>query len=67
VQPASGDDRTALGAALWIDVQQRKSNKRSFVMNHAYWGHDFSDDEIKRFMKWYKIPLDIPTASCSLC
>jgi carbamoyltransferase len=56
VQPASGDDGTALGAALWIDVQQRKCNKRSFVMYHAYWGPDFSDDEIEISMKWCKVP-----------
>ena len=31
VQPASGDDGTALGAALWIDVQQRKSDKKDFI------------------------------------
>jgi carbamoyltransferase len=30
VQPASGDDGTALGAALWVDAQQRK-NRRAKV------------------------------------
>lgn len=56
VQPASGDDGTALGAALWIDAQQRKSNARTFVMDHAYWGPDYSDAEIEKFMKWCKVP-----------
>jgi carbamoyltransferase len=56
VQPASGDDGTALGAALWVDAQQRKSNERDFVMEHAYWGPDYSDDEIEKFMKWCKVP-----------
>jgi carbamoyltransferase len=56
VQPASGDDGTALGAALWVDAQQRKSNERDFVMEHAYWGPEYSDDEIEKFMKWCKVP-----------
>jgi carbamoyltransferase len=56
VQPASGDDGTALGAALWVDAQQRKSNTHDFVMNHAYWGPDFEDAEIEKFMRWCKVP-----------
>lgn len=56
VQPASGDDGTALGAALWVDAQQRKSNERTFIMDHAYWGPDYSDSEIEKFMKWCKVP-----------
>lgn len=56
VQPASGDDGTALGAALWVDARQRKSNEREFVMHHAYWGPEYSDNEIEKFMKWCKIP-----------
>lgn len=56
IQPASGDDGTALGAALWVDAQQRKDNERSFVMDHAYWGPDFSDAEIEKFMQWCKVP-----------
>ncbi|MGN6181324.1 MAG: carbamoyltransferase family protein [Mucilaginibacter sp.] len=56
VQPASGDDGTALGAALWVDAQQRKSNERTFIMDHAYWGPDYSDAEIEKFMQWCKVP-----------
>ncbi len=56
VQPASGDDGTALGAALWIDAQERKSTQRSFIMNDAYWGPEYSDEEIEKFMKWCKVP-----------
>jgi carbamoyltransferase len=56
VQPASGDDGTALGAALWVDAQQRGNKERSFVMNHAYWGPEYSDEEIEKFMKWCKVP-----------
>ncbi|MBS1524894.1 MAG: carbamoyltransferase [Bacteroidetes bacterium] len=56
VQPASGDDGTALGAALWLDAQQRKPEEKSFVMSHAYWGPEYTDDEIEKFMKWCKAP-----------
>jgi carbamoyltransferase len=56
VQPAAGDSGTALGAAMWIDHQQRKSETRDFVMTHAYWGPDYRDDEIEKFLKWSKVP-----------
>lgn len=54
VQPAAGDSGTALGAALWVDQQQRKSSSKNFVMNHAYWGPDYNDEEIEKFLKWTK-------------
>ena len=56
VQPASGDDGTALGAALWVDSQQRKSDEKVFIMNHCYWGPEYRDDEIEKFLKWTKVP-----------
>jgi carbamoyltransferase len=56
VQPASGDSGTALGAAMWIDAEQRKSQKKDFVMEHAYWGPEYSDDEIEKFLQWAKVP-----------
>jgi carbamoyltransferase len=56
VQPAAGDAGTALGAALWIDAQERKTQERAFRMDHAYWGPDFSDESIEKFMKWAKVP-----------
>lgn len=56
VQPASGDDGTALGAALWVDAHQRKATKREFVMDNCYWGPEYSDEEIEKFMKWCKVP-----------
>lgn len=56
VQPAAGDSGTALGAALWVDKQQRAGAQRSFVMDHAYWGPDYSDTEIEKFLKWCKAP-----------
>jgi carbamoyltransferase len=56
VQPASGDDGTALGAGLWLDTHVRESAKREFVMSHAYWGPGYSDREIEKFLKWSKVP-----------
>lgn len=56
VQPASGDAGTALGAALWIDAQERKTDVRSFTMDHAYWGPGYSDEVIEKFLKWSKVP-----------
>jgi carbamoyltransferase len=56
VQPASGDDGTALGAALWIDACERPSDVKEFVMDHAYWGPEYSDQEIEKFMRWAKVP-----------
>jgi carbamoyltransferase len=47
VQPAAGDSGTALGAAY--DVWYRKlGGRRSFVMEHAYTGPEYSDAECRR-------------------
>lgn len=56
VQPAAGDAGTALGAALWIDAQERSSTSRSFCMEHAFLGPAYSDDEIEQFLSWSKLP-----------
>jgi carbamoyltransferase len=56
VQPAAGDAGTALGAALWVDAQHRDAEVKTFVMEHAYWGPDYSDEEIEKFLDWAKIP-----------
>ncbi|MCA8916861.1 MAG: carbamoyltransferase [Planctomycetes bacterium] len=45
VQPAAGDDGTALGAAAWLSARAGESR---FEMKHAYWGSSFSEDEIRR-------------------
>jgi carbamoyltransferase len=57
VQPAAGDAGTALGAALWVDHEQRPNNgQRSYTMDHAYLGPVYSDDEIEKIIRWAKIP-----------
>lgn len=56
VQPAAGDAGTALGAAIHVDIQERKSEGHDFKMQHAYWGPDYSDEEIEKFLRWSKLP-----------
>lgn len=62
VQPAAGDAGTALGAALWIDAQERQNNaehltaKTCAPMEHALLGPSYSDEEIEEFLKWSKLP-----------
>ncbi len=45
IQSAAGDAGGAIGAAY--SVWHKQSNKRSFVMDHAYWGPRFGNDEIR--------------------
>jgi carbamoyltransferase len=56
VQPASGDAGTSLGAAIWTDLQQRKTASQHYEMQHAYWGPGYSDEEIEKFLQWAKLP-----------
>jgi carbamoyltransferase len=60
VQPAAGDAGTALGAALWIDAQEREgaweSGERRYCMDQAFLGPAYTDDEIEQFLIWSKLP-----------
>ncbi|MCC7043675.1 MAG: carbamoyltransferase [Acidobacteria bacterium] len=49
VQPAAGDNGTALGAACWV-WHEVFGRSRSFVMRHAYWGPAFDEAAIGRAM-----------------
>jgi carbamoyltransferase len=40
VQPAAGDNGTALGAAYWVWNQELRQ-PRGFVMEHGYWGTEY--------------------------
>src|SRR5215213_7425784 len=46
VQAAAGDAGCSLGAAYYV-WHQKLGNPRSFVMNHAYWGPGFSNEECR--------------------
>jgi carbamoyltransferase len=45
IQPASGDNGTALGAAYWV-WHQVLGHPRRFVMQHGYWGPAFEEAAI---------------------
>jgi carbamoyltransferase len=50
IQPAASDDGGAIGASfyLWNHILNQK---RSFIMEHAYWGPKYSEDEIELALK----------------
>lgn len=56
VQPAAGDAGTSLGAALWVDAQQRARAAARWHMDHAFLGPAFSDEEIERFLQYSGMP-----------
>jgi carbamoyltransferase len=47
VQPAAGDAGLSLGAALVVN-HAVLGRHREFRMDHAYWGPEFAEDEIRR-------------------
>ncbi|HXY25325.1 MAG TPA: carbamoyltransferase C-terminal domain-containing protein [Candidatus Acidoferrum sp.] len=47
VHPAAGDAGLAVGAAFYV-WHQILAKPRSFVMDHAYWGPGYSNEEIRR-------------------
>ncbi|WP_420225431.1 carbamoyltransferase [Pigmentiphaga litoralis] len=55
VQPAAGDSGTSLGAALWVDREQRGPAAKRWVMHHAFLGPEYSDAEIEQFLKRSKL------------
>lgn len=57
VQPASGDSGGALGAALHA-YHGLLGKPRSFRLEHAYWGKDYEEPEIKEFLEHENIPYD---------
>ncbi len=64
IQPVAHDAGTAMGAAL--EVAARKGDPTDFVMEHAYWGPEYSNEEIQAFLDEtkiaYKRPSDIEQA-----
>jgi carbamoyltransferase len=55
IQPAAGDSGGALGAALWA-YHSVLGKPRAFCMEHAYWGQEYSADEIRTFLESENIP-----------
>src|SRR5512140_715372 len=50
IQPASGDNGTALGAAYYVWCQVL-GNPRSFVMEHGYWGTSYPDANVSAIVE----------------
>ncbi|MFQ5409748.1 MAG: carbamoyltransferase [Anaerolineales bacterium] len=50
IQPAAGDSGGALGAALYA-YHVLLGQPRKFVMEHAYWGKAYGEDEIERVLR----------------
>ena len=50
IQPAAGDSGGALGAALYVH-HVLLGKPRKFVMEHAYWGQAYSEDEVEEAIK----------------
>jgi carbamoyltransferase len=55
IQPAAGDGGGALGAALWA-YNTLLGQPRTFRMDHAYWGKEYTEGEIADFLKSNNIP-----------
>jgi carbamoyltransferase len=56
VQPAAGDSGTALGAALWIDLQQRGDPVRRWQMDHVFLGPGYEDAAIEQLLREARLP-----------
>jgi carbamoyltransferase len=54
VQPAAGNEGTALGAA-WYLQHQLKGSQRSAPIGHVYWGPSYSNQEIKNVLDNCKV------------
>lgn len=50
IQPAAGDAGLAIGAAFYV-WHQILGQPRKFVMEHAYWGPEFGENEIRQALR----------------
>lgn len=55
IQPAAGDSGGALGAALYC-YHTVLGQPRKFVMKHAYWGEEFSEEAIDQALRDESVP-----------
>jgi carbamoyltransferase len=60
IQPAAGDDGVAIGCAYYGYLAVQK-NPRTFLMDHAYTGRAYTDDEVQAAAN--KIPVRLQAAS----
>lgn len=57
IQPAAGDNGTSLGAALHV-LHAKQQRKRSFVMDHGYWGPSFTAAQVENALDTRRSDLD---------
>ncbi len=55
IQPAAGDNGTALGAAYYV-WNQTLGKPRGFVMTHGYWGTEYPDADITALVEQREDP-----------
>jgi carbamoyltransferase len=55
IQPAAGDGGGALGAALYA-YHGLLGKPRTFILEHAYWGREYTEREIKEFLEENHLP-----------
>lgn len=57
IHPAAGDGGAAVGAALY-GYHTLLGKPRNFVMEHAYWGQEHSNDDSRAFLEENDIPYE---------
>lgn len=59
VSPVSGDSGTALGCAYLIDKVILKNQREKIGLPHAFWGPEYTDNEIEKALKQKRISYKI--------
>lgn len=54
IQPDSGDGGTSLGVAFFI-YNTILNRNRKYVMDNCYFGPEYSEEEVKKFLDWHNI------------
>lgn len=66
IQPSAGDGGGAIGAALYA-YHTLLGQPRVFVMEHAYWGQEFTDSEVAKFVQANGLRADEMSNEDTLC
>jgi carbamoyltransferase len=66
IHPAAGDAGTAVGAAFWV-WHQELGNPRDFVIEHAYWGPEYSDAKVKSALDAQRLAYEWIEDESELC
>ena len=67
IQPAAGDDGTAIGCAYYGHLVLQK-RPRSFVMNDAYTGIGYTDEDVRAVTDLWRVRLQTTiTSSADIC